>query len=193
LIQHSHNLNSSAIEEKCETKLTNYKTSERERKKASIFRADNQTKKGKSEQQQQQQQPRMLPKQTEFASNPLLNKQTKQANQKRRRWQYFFCLSGLSNTKSNPCNNVYFFLPLLQISSKFTSFGIEHRTTTFFLSVHESCDGGGGGDDHEDCIIFLAAKTMIVRKGDKEGELRESRQERDKSVRETGVNKRQYG
>jgi hypothetical protein len=40
---------------------------------------------------------------------------------------------------------------------------------------------------------FLAAKTMIVTKGDKEGESRESRQERCKSIRTTGVNTRQYG
>ncbi len=73
--------------------------------------------------------PRMLPKQTEFASNPLLNKQNEPSKPKRRRRQYFSVW--LSNTKSNPATTFFFFLPLLQISSKFASFGIEHWTTTF--------------------------------------------------------------
>jgi hypothetical protein len=139
----------------------------------------------------------MLPKQTELASNPLLNKQTNQANQKKEKKKAIFLLSGLVIYEVKSCNKFFFFsflfykfrqsLHLLELSIG--------PPTNFFQHTRVATAAAVAATTTTTRIaLFLGTKnydrekrrprTESGARADKKG---------TKSMRETGVNKRQYG
>jgi hypothetical protein len=107
--------------------------------------------------------PRMLPKQTEFASNPLLNKRTNQANQKKEEGNISYVW--LSNTKSNPATILFFSFLFYKFRQSLhlleLSIGPPPSLSAQELRRRRRRRRPRG------LHYFLAAKTMIVRKGDK--------------------------